>query len=101
MVDEIHQLLDRIDFGVPVGRDGVLAFGNAPDLRDLPGDLGARQDPALAGLGPLAELDLEHAHLLVAGEFPQPVVAEPAVGGAYAVLESRTGRTPGLGRRGG
>ncbi len=46
-------------------RDAVHADRHAPDGGDLGRDFGGRQDPAMARLGALAELDLNHLDLFV------------------------------------
>ena len=49
-------------------RDAVLALRDAADRGDFRRHLGGRQDAAVAGLGALAELDLDHLDLLVGGD---------------------------------
>ena len=44
-------------------REHVLALRHQPGLGDLPRHLGRRQDPAVARLGPLGDLDLDHLDL--------------------------------------
>jgi hypothetical protein len=48
------------------GRDAVHAHRHAARRGNLGRDLGARQHAAVAGLGALAELELDHLHLRVA-----------------------------------
>src|SRR6202023_888015 len=53
-------------------RDAVLVHGDAADPGYLLGHFGRRQDAAMAGLGALADLELDHLDLIVgcdAGEF--------------------------------
>src|SRR5690606_3919769 len=57
VLDDVQQILVALDVEVPVRADGVGAGTDAADRGDLLRDLGPRQDPALAGLGALAELD--------------------------------------------
>jgi hypothetical protein len=57
---------------------------HAPRLRDLGRDLGGGQDAAVAGLGALGELHLDHLHLGVGRLRLEPVGVEGAVGRAAA-----------------
>ena len=77
---------DAVDLRVAVGRDRVLVGRDATDLGDLLGDLAGRQDAALAGLGALAELELDHPDLFVGGDALQAVVTQVAVLVAGAVF---------------
>src|SRR4029077_10047355 len=65
IVDQLRQVLDRVDVVVRGRRDQLDARGRVADLGDVIGDLASRQLPALAGLGSLRDLDLD---LLGAGE---------------------------------
>ncbi|MNZ24029.1 hypothetical protein D3C78_411640 [compost metagenome] len=89
-------------------RDAVLTHDNAAGLGDFPGDLVLGQDAAVAGLGALAHLDLDHPHLraarlggktlgveapvrcaaaeVAAAQFPHQVAAVFAVVGADAAF---------------
>ena len=49
-------------------RDAVLALRDAASCGDLGGDLGGRQHAAMAGLGALADLELDHLDLMVGGD---------------------------------
>ncbi len=64
------------------GGEDVLADRHEAGLGDLLGDLGARQDAAVPGLGALGHLDLDHLHLVVGGVLLEQLGAEVAVGGA-------------------
>ena len=84
--DDVQQVGHRVDIEVPVGGDRIPVCRDAADPGDFLGDLGGRQNAALARLGALAELELEHPDLLVGRELAQPVVAQIAVGIAHAVF---------------
>src|SRR5690606_5742196 len=58
------------------GRDAVHAFGHAAGERDLAADLGPRQHAAVAGLGTLRELHLDHLHLWIGGVGDEALLAE-------------------------
>src|SRR4029077_5556041 len=58
LVDQLRQVLDRVEVVVVGGRDQVGAGGGITGGGDLLGDLLAGQVTALAGLRPLADLDL-------------------------------------------
>ncbi len=60
--------------------------GNAADGGDLRRHLDRRQDAALAGLGALAELELEHLHLIECCDLAQAVVVERAIQRAHPVF---------------
>src|SRR5690606_887999 len=60
-------------------RDAVHAGRHAAGQRDLRADLGRRQHPAVAGLGALRQLDLDHLHLRVARLRGEALLAEAAV----------------------
>ena len=110
LVDQLGQVLDRVQVVVVGGRDQVRARGRVTGGRDLLGHLLAGQVAALAGLGPLADLDLgnvggvEHlgrdaesarGDLLSA---PLPVAAVHVVDlAALAVDAEDVGRLRGLG----
>ena len=59
VVDELRQVLDRVDVVVRRRRDQGDAGGGVAQAGDLERDLEAGQLAALAGLGPLRHLDLE------------------------------------------
>ena len=59
VVDQLRQILDRIDVVVRRRRDQAHARHRVAQLADVVGDLAARQLAALAGLGALRHLDLE------------------------------------------
>ena len=59
LVDELGQVLDRVQVVVVRGADEVRADGGVPRRRDGLGHLGAGQVPAFAGLRALADLDLD------------------------------------------
>lgn len=67
-------------------RDHVLAHRHAPEGGDLLADLLGRQKAALAGLGPLGELDLDRLDRLEVGQLAQLPLVERAVGRAHAEL---------------
>ena len=60
IVDELRQILDRIDVVMRRRRDQADARRRMADLGDGGIDLVARQLAALAGLGALRDLDLHH-----------------------------------------
>lgn len=53
---------------------------DAPDARHFLTDLGGRQDAALTGLRPLAQLELEHPDLGPGGDFPDSRLAQSSIG---------------------
>ncbi len=59
IVDELGQILDRVDVVVRRRRDQPHAGHGVADLGDVLVDLVARELPALAGLGALGHLDLQ------------------------------------------
>ena len=59
---EVEHRVDVVEDLVPTRRRAVLALRDATDLGDLPADLLAGEHPAEAGLGALAELDLDRLH---------------------------------------
>src|SRR5690606_10466077 len=91
-------------------RDAIAPDRNAARLGDLGRDFGRRQDAAMAGLGALAQLDLDHLDLgidrlpgeafgveapvlvaaaeIAAGDLPDDVAAALAVIGADAAFAS-------------
>jgi len=86
MGDEIQQLADRVDLGMPVGADRVLANLDPTDLGDFLADLFAGKNTALAWFRSLAELDLKHLHLVTLGDPAQLVVVERAIIIAHAIF---------------
>ena len=66
------------------GREHRLAHLDDPRVRYLLGDLGARKDPAVAGLRALRDLDLDHLDLRVGGVLREQFGIEVAVGCATA-----------------
>ena len=72
--------------GCPVRAQRRLALGDAPDRGDFGGHLGGGQDAALARLGALAELDLEHLDLVVRGDGAKLGVVKQPVGRAHSVI---------------
>src|SRR5262245_65584449 len=60
-------------------RDAIDAHGHAAGVRDLRRHLGARQHAAVAGLGPLRQLDFDHLDLSLLRLRGEPVGAECAV----------------------
>src|SRR3990167_11370294 len=63
-------------------RNAVAALGNAAGHGDLLGYLGARQHAAMARLGPLAQLDLDHLYLIDLRSVAEARGVEMAVVGA-------------------
>ena len=63
VVDELRQILDRIDVVVRRRRDQADAGRRVPHLGDDGVDLVAGQLAAFAGLGPLRHLDLHHVRV--------------------------------------
>src|ERR1700722_15641279 len=68
------------------GRDAVLALLDAADHRDLGRDLRARQHAAMSGLGPLAQLDLDHLDLRIGGDLGEFLGIEDSVWVAAAEI---------------
>ena len=60
-LDEVDQLVGRLELRMSVRRNAVLADGNPPDAGNLGRDLRPGQDSTLARLGTLRELDLDGA----------------------------------------
>src|SRR5260370_35236552 len=65
-------------------RDAVLAHRHPARQRDLLADLGRRQHAAMARLGALAELELDHLDLRIGGAGGELLGRESAVGIARA-----------------
>ncbi len=65
-------------------RDAVFAHQDAAGVGDFLGDLVLGQDPAMAGLGALAHLDLDHPHLRRLRLCGEAFRVEAPVGGAAA-----------------
>jgi hypothetical protein len=61
VVDQLRQVLDRVDVVVGRRRDQAHPRGGEAQPPNQLGHLDARQLAALAGLGPLRDLDLEFA----------------------------------------
>ena len=83
LLDTLHeaqQTLGVFPLGVARRGDDVATLLDVSDLRDLGGDLLLRQDPALAWLGTLTELDLDHSHLGQGGFLREGLLVEAAVG---------------------
>ena len=74
--DEVHHLERGGERRMARRRDTVDADGHAARVRNLRRHLGARQYPAVAGLGPLRELDLDHLDLSLLRLHGEPVGAE-------------------------
>ena len=74
VVDELLDVLDRVDVVVRRRRDQADARGGAAGPGDPRVDLAAGQLAALAGLGPLADLDLDvvGVHQVLAGDAEAP-----------------------------
>ena len=71
---------------MPIGTVRILPGGDAANGRDFRGYLDARQNAALAGLGALRQLDLEHLHLRDCRELMQCVLIEASVLTADAIF---------------
>ncbi len=84
--DELHHLDRRRERPMVCRRDAILTHGDAADLRNLLGDLGRRQHAAVAGLGALADLELDHLDLVIAGNPREFVRIEAAVAVAAAEI---------------
>ena len=73
VVDQLRQVLDRVDVVVRRRRDQAHPRRRMPQLRDQLGHLDPRQLPALAGLRALSDLDLQLlAVVQVVGRHPEP-----------------------------
>ena len=57
-LDEIHEFIDRAELGMRVGRETVFADGDSADFGDFGCHLRSGQNPSLARLGTLGQLDL-------------------------------------------
>ena len=68
------------------GREAILAFGDAPYGGDFRRHFGARQHAAVAGLGALAQLDLDHLDLGIDGGGGEFFGVEAAVRAATAEI---------------
>ena len=84
--DHVENVVVALDLGMTVGADGIGAGPDAADAGDFLGHLHGREDAALAGLGPLAEFDLEHPHLGMGRNRREFRLVEPAGLVTYAVL---------------
>src|SRR5690606_13232867 len=73
---EVEELGDVAELAVRRGADAVDALGHAARVRDVGGDLHAREDAAAAGLGALAELDLDGANRAALARFEELLEAE-------------------------
>ena len=71
------------------GGDTVLSHRDAARLGDFGGDLGCGQHAAMAGLGPLAELDFDHLDLRIAGLCAEFLGVKAPIGGAAAEIARR------------
>ena len=93
VVDQLGEVLDRVDVVVRRRRDQPDAGRGVPGLGDPRVDLVAGQLAALAGLGALRHLDLE-----VVGV--DEVLAGHAEAAGRDLLDRRAAASPGRGRRG-
>ena len=84
--NERDKLDRRREFGMRGGRDAILAERHAARLADLGRDLGGRQHAAMARLGALGELDLDHLDLGIGGLLAELLGVEAALGGAAAEI---------------
>src|SRR4029078_3265862 len=79
------EVADTVDVAEPRRRVAGLADGDAADRGDLLGDLGAGQQATEAGLGTLADLDLDRVgdgdRLLGPAEVPGRHLEDVAAGG--------------------
>src|SRR5699024_4447194 len=82
--DELQQFDGCAEGAVTGRRDTVAVARNAAHGGDLRSDLVLRQDAAVAGLGALAELDLDHPHLRLLRLGGEALRIECAVLGAAA-----------------
>src|SRR5256885_14028214 len=85
--DEMHHLHRCLEGAVAGRADAVHAHGHAARGGDLGGDLGAQQHAAVAGLGALAELDLDELDLRVGGVGDEFFFVEAAI--VVAAAEDR------------
>ena len=65
--DELQEFNRRIERTVGSGRDAIHPHRNPPCMGDFSCHFGAGQNTAVAGLGALAEFDLDHFDLRMAG----------------------------------
>ncbi|MPN11578.1 hypothetical protein SDC9_158881 [bioreactor metagenome] len=77
--DELHHLDRCLERAVRGGADAVHTHGHAARGGDLGRDLGAQQHAAMARLGALAELQLNHLDLRIGGIGDELFFAERAV----------------------
>ncbi|MND42383.1 hypothetical protein D3C80_331560 [compost metagenome] len=82
--NELQQLDRRAEGTVRRRRDAILAHAHATSCGNFGADLVPRQDAAVARLGALAELDLDHLHLRRARLLGEALRVEAAVLGAAA-----------------
>src|SRR5690606_6066428 len=75
---ELHHLHRGGERRVARRRKAVHAHRDAARSRDLGVDLGPRQQPALARLGALGELELDHLHLRIGGVGDEALLVEAA-----------------------
>src|SRR5690606_27128972 len=78
-LDELQQADRGGEGAVLRWRHALHPRPHAPGQRDLPAHLGGRQHPAVAGLGALRQLDLDHPDLRVPGILREALGAEVAV----------------------
>mmetsp|Transcript_6942 Transcript_6942/g.11094 ORF Transcript_6942/g.11094 Transcript_6942/m.11094 type:complete len:709 (+) Transcript_6942:1525-3651(+) len=87
--DEIQKVIPVVHLCMTVRRYAVLPNLETPDLGNLRRDLGPRQDAALTGLGPLGQLNLEHADGFMGRHFAQLILRQ----GAILVADPELGRS--------
>ena len=100
---DVGELVAVGDVREPRRADDIFTCGEAPNRCDFFGDLAAGQDAALAGLGTLAHLDLEHAHGIVrrleverARTAPGVLAVLTAAGAVVALVERAADRDLGV-----
>ena len=86
MGDHVEQAVDIVEFGMPVGRDRGLACRDAANAGNVGSHFFCRQNSALARLGALGELELEHFHLFMCRDPAQTFVRQPPLFVAHAIL---------------
>ena len=86
LADKGHHLQGRRERPVIGRRNAILAHGNTADPGNLFRDLGRRQHAAMTGLGALADLELDHLDLIVAGDARELLRIEGAVAVAAAEI---------------
>src|SRR5262249_54515353 len=86
VADEFHHLQRIGKRTVARRRDAILAHGHAADLGYLFRNFRRRQHAAMAGLGALADLELNHLDLVFAGNFRKQLRIEAAVTVAAAEI---------------